>query len=129
VIGSLTHTLGHARQRDAHERLPELIAATVHVFTRAGYPLARMSGVAAEMDLSEAAVHRYVRSKEVLFVPAIRHSLLEDLPAGDLPLSPAPLAVMVREAPEFVVQAVLFGALAEALSGYSPASPVAAGGR
>jgi hypothetical protein len=40
-------------KRDAHERLPELIAAAVHVFTREGYPLARMSDVAAEMGLSE----------------------------------------------------------------------------
>ena len=34
-----------------------------------------MSDVAAEMGLSEAAIHRYTGSKEDLFVPAIRHSL------------------------------------------------------
>jgi AcrR family transcriptional regulator len=131
-------------KRDVHERLPEPIAAAVHVFTRAGYPLARMSDVAAGMGLLEAAIHHYVGSKEGPFVPAIRHSLLlEDMPAGDLPLSPAPLAATVREAREFVVEAVPFGALAEALSGHGPAdtavdalvhalipaSPVAAGGR
>jgi AcrR family transcriptional regulator len=68
-------------KRDAHERLPELIAAAVRVFTREGYRSARMSDVAAEMGLSEAAIYRYVGSKEGLFVLAIRHALLlEDLP-------------------------------------------------
>src|SRR6478672_8434000 len=105
-------------KRDAHERLPELIAAAVRVFTREGYRLARMSDVAAEIGLSEAAIYRYVESKEGLFVLAIRHALLlEDLPAGDLPLSPAPLAATVAEAREFIAEVVPFGALAEALSG------------
>ena len=105
-------------KRDAHERLPELIAAAVRVFTREGYRLARMSDVAAEMGLSEAAIYRYVESKEGLFVLAIRHALLlEDLPAGDLPLSPAPLAATVAEARDFIAEVVPFGALAEALSG------------
>ena len=107
-------------KRDAHERLPELIAAAVRVFTREGYRSARMSDVAAEMGLSEAAIYRYVDSKEGLFVLAIRHALLlEDLPAGDLPLplSPAPLAATVVEARAFIAEVVPFGALAEALSG------------
>jgi AcrR family transcriptional regulator len=113
-------------KRDAHERLPELIAAAVHVFTREGYPLARMSNVAAEMGLSEAAIHRYTGSKEGLFVPAIRHSLpLEDMPAGDLPLSPTPLAATVREARELVAEAVPFGTLTEALSGHGPGDTAA----
>jgi AcrR family transcriptional regulator len=105
-------------KRDAHERLPELIAAAVRVFTREGYRSARMSDVAAEMGLSEAAIYRYVESKEGLFVLAIRHALLlEDLPAGDLPLSPAPLAATVAEARVFIAEVVPFGTLAEALSG------------
>jgi AcrR family transcriptional regulator len=105
-------------KRDAHERLPELIAAAVRVFTREGYRSARMSDVAAEMGLSEAAIYRYVDSKEGLFVLAIRHALLlEDLPVGDLPLSPAPLAATVAEARSFIAEVVPFGALAEALSG------------
>src|SRR6267142_148100 len=37
-------------KRDAHERLPEVIAAAVRVFTREGYRLARMSDVAAEFE-------------------------------------------------------------------------------
>lgn len=105
-------------KRDAHERLGELIAAAVRVFTREGYRSARMSDVAADMGLSEAAIYRYVESKEGLFVLAIRHALLlEELPSGDLPLKPAPLAATVREARAFIAEVVPFGALAEALSG------------
>jgi AcrR family transcriptional regulator len=104
-------------KRDAHERLPELIAAAVRVFTREGYRSARMSDVAAEMGLSEAAIYRYVGSKEGLFVLAIRHALLlEDLPEGDLPLSPAPLTATLRDARDFIAEVVPFGTLAEALS-------------
>jgi AcrR family transcriptional regulator len=111
-------------KRDAHERLPELITAAVRVFTREGYRSARMSDVAAEMGLSEAAIYRYVGSKEGLFVLAIRHALLlEELPEGDLPLSPAPLAATLGEAREFIAEVVPFGALAEALSGPPPLAP------
>jgi AcrR family transcriptional regulator len=109
-------------KRDAHERLGELIAAAVRVFTREGYRSARMSDVAAEIGVTEAAIYRYVDSKEGLFVLAIRHALLlEDLPVGDLPLSPAPLGATLREAREFIAEVVPFGALAEALSGQSSA--------
>jgi AcrR family transcriptional regulator len=112
-------------KRDAHERLPELIAAAVRVFTRDGYRLAKMSAVAAEMGVSEAALYRYVDGKEGLFVLAIRHALLlEDLPAGDLPLSPGTLAATVLQAREFIAEVVPFGTLAEAL-----ASPGAGSGR
>ena len=84
-------------KRSAHERLPELIAAAVRVFTRDGYRAARMSDVAAEVGLSEAALYRYVDSKEGLFVLAIRHALLlEDLPGGELPLSPAPASLVLE---------------------------------
>lgn len=82
-----------------------------------------MSDVAAEMGLSEAAIHRYTGSKEDLFVPVIRHSLpLEDMPAADLPLSPTPLAATVWEARGFVAGALPVHAL-------FPASAVATGGR
>jgi len=107
-------------KRDAHERLGDLIGAAVRVFTREGYRSARMSDVAAEMGLTEAAIYRYVDGKEGLFVLAIRHALLlEDLPGGDLPLSPAPLEATLREAREFIAEVVPFGALADALSGQS----------
>src|SRR5882757_7560386 len=113
-------------KRDAHERLPELIAAAVRVFTREGYRLARMSDVAAEMGLSEAAIYRYVDSKEGLFVLAIRHALLlEDLPAGELPLSPAPLTVTIKEARAYVASVVPFGHLAGALAEREPEDPAA----
>jgi AcrR family transcriptional regulator len=104
-------------KRSAHERLPELIGAAVRVFIRDGYRSARMSDVATEMGLSEAAIYRYVESKEGLFVLAIRHALLlEDLPGGDLPLSPAPLSVTMKQAREYVASVVPFGYLAGALA-------------
>ena len=113
-------------KRNAHERLPELIAAAVRVFTRDGYRLARISDVAAELGLSEGAIYRYVDSKEGLFVLAIRHALLlEDLPAGGLPLSPAPLTVTIKEAREFVASAVPFGYLAAAIAQPAVADPAA----
>lgn len=110
-------------KRDAHERLPELIVAAVRVFTREGYRSAKMSAVAAEMGVSEAALYRYVDGKEGLFVLAIRHALLlEDLP-GELPLSPGTLAATLPQVREFIAEAVPFGTLAEALS--APASETA----
>lgn len=123
-------------KRNAQERLPEIISAAVRVFTRDGYRSARMSDVAAEMGLSEAAIYRYVDSKEGLFVLAIRHALLlEDLPAidggaamggpGALPLKPPPLAAMMKEARDFVAEVVPFGSLAEALSRPDPDDPAA----
>src|ERR1700677_414748 len=106
-----------AGKRDAHERIPELTAAAVRVFTREGYRAARMSAVAAEMGVSEAALYRYVDGKEGLFVLAIRHALLlEDLPAGDLPLTAVPLQDTIREVREFIAEVVPFGTLATALS-------------
>jgi AcrR family transcriptional regulator len=116
--------VAHSRKRTAHERLPELIAAAVRVFTRDGYRTARMSDVAAEVGLSEAALYRYVDSKEGLFVLAIRHALLlEDFPDGDFPLSPASLAVTIKEARDFVASVVPFGQLAGALSHAEVADP------
>ena len=104
-------------KRDAHERLPELIAAAVRVFTREGYRAARMSDVAAEMGVSEAALYRYVDGKESLFVLAIRHALLlEDLSSGDLPLTAVPLPDTIREVREFIAEVVPFGTLATALA-------------
>jgi AcrR family transcriptional regulator len=81
-----------------------------------------MSDVAREAGLSEAAIYRYVDSKEGLFVLAIRHALLleplpeEDDPAGAFPLKAPPLHEMIREAREFVAAEVPFGSLAQALA-------------
>ena len=118
--GSLTHILARVTgKRSAHERFPEVIAAAVRVFARDGYRSARMSGVAREAGLSEAALYRYVDGKEGLFVLAIRHALLlEPLPGqvdpgSEFPLAAPSLEEMIRQAREFVAAEVPFGALAE----------------
>jgi AcrR family transcriptional regulator len=108
-------------KRTAHERFPEVLAAAVRVFARDGYRSAHMSDVAREAGLSEAALYRYVDSKEGLFVLAIRHALLleplpgEDEPGAGFPLAAPSLAEMIRQARDFVAAEVPFGALAEAL--------------
>jgi AcrR family transcriptional regulator len=118
-------------KRSVHERFPEVIAAAVRVFARDGYRSAHMSDVAREAGLSEAALYRYVDGKEDLFVLAIRHSLLleplpgEDGPAGQFPLAVPSLQEMIRQAREFVVAEVPFGALAQALHTADTADPAA----
>jgi AcrR family transcriptional regulator len=114
-------------KRSAHERLGEVIAAAVRVFTADGYRATRMSDIARAAGLSEAALYRYVESKEGLFVLAIRHALLlEEMPAGaEFPLKPPPLAQMIQQAREFVAAEVPFGSLAAALSGPDPVDPAA----
>jgi AcrR family transcriptional regulator len=118
-------------KRTAHERFPEVIAAAVRVFTHDGYRAARMSDVARAAGLSEAALYRYVESKEGLFVLAIRHALLlEDMPAeegpgAEFPLKPPPLGLMISEARDFVAAEVPFGSLAAALGGPEPDDPAA----
>ena len=118
-------------KRSAHARFPEVIAAAVRVFATDGYKAARMSDVAREAGLSEAALYRYVDGKEDLFVLAIRHSLLleplpaEDDPNGAFPLKAPPLADMIREAREFVAAEVPFGSLADALVRAEVSDPAA----
>ncbi|HEY1702139.1 MAG TPA: helix-turn-helix domain-containing protein [Trebonia sp.] len=113
-------------KRTAHERFPEVLAAAVRVFTLDGYRAARMSDVAREVGLSEAALYRYVNGKESLFVLAIRHALLlEDLPADRFPLKAPSLGQMIEEARSFVADAVPFGSLAAALAAPSAEDPSA----
>ncbi|HEX6452825.1 MAG TPA: helix-turn-helix domain-containing protein [Trebonia sp.] len=113
-------------KRTAHERFPQVIAAAVRVFTRDGYKSARMSDVAGEAGLSEAALYRYVDGKEGLFVLAIRHALLlEHMPAERLPLKAPSLRHMIEEAREFVAAEVPFGSLAEALAAADTDDPAA----
>jgi|SRR5215472_6809769 len=119
-------------KRSAHERFGEVIAAAVRVFTADGYRATRMSDIARVAGLSEAALYRYVESKEGLFVLAIRHALLlEALPAqtaagaGEFPLRPPSLAQMIQQAREFVAAEVPFGSLAAALRGPRPQDPAA----
>jgi AcrR family transcriptional regulator len=132
VIGSLIHRLTAVTpKRSTHERFPEVIAAAVRVFARDGYRSARMSDVAREAGLSEAALYRYVDGKEGLFVLSIRHALLleplpeEDEPAGAFPLKAPPLAEMILQAREFVAEAIPFGSLAAALEVFAPDDPAA----
>jgi AcrR family transcriptional regulator len=137
VSRSLTFILTDVTaKRSAHERFPEVLAAAVRVFARDGYRSAHMSDVAREAGLSEAALYRYVDSKEDLFALAIRHALLlEPLPAATLPGETQPattqpgeaepaagfplkapsLHEMIRQARDFVAAEVPFGSLAEAL--------------
>ncbi len=114
-------------KRSADERLGEVIAAAVRVFTTDGYRAARMSDVARAAGLSEAAIYRYVESKEGLFVLAIRHALLlEDMPSGaEFPLRPPSLAQMIDQARDFVAAEVPFGSLARALRAPEPGDPAA----
>ncbi len=119
-------------KRSAQERFGEVIAAAVRVFTADGYRAARMSDVARAAGLSEAALYRYVESKEGLFVLAIRHALLlealpaQTTPAGSgFPLKPPSLAQMIAQAREFVAAEVPFGTLAAALRGPGPEDPAA----
>src|ERR1700733_15077535 len=113
-------------KRTAHERFPEVIAAAVRVFAADGYRSARMSDVAREAGLSEAALYRYVDGKEDLFVLAIRHALLleplpeQDDPDGGFPLRAPRLAEMISQAREFVAAEVPFGS--------PPGAPAGAGG-
>jgi AcrR family transcriptional regulator len=117
-------TRHQAGKRRAHERFPEVIAAAVRVFTRDGYRTARMSDVAREAGMSEAALYRYVGSKEGLFVLAIQHALLlepvEELSsrggvAEEFPLKPPSLEEMIKHVREFVAEEVPFGSLADAM--------------
>ena len=120
-----------APKRSTHQRFPEVIDAAVRVFARDGYRSAHMSDVAREAGLSEAALYRYVDGKEDLFVLSIRHALLleplpaEDDPAGTFPLKAPPLAEMIRQAREFVAEAIPFGSLAEALAAPETDDPAA----
>jgi AcrR family transcriptional regulator len=123
-----------AGKRSAQERFPEVIAAAVRVFTRDGYRTARMSDVAREAGMSEAALYRYVDSKEGLFVLAIRHALLlqpvdelssQNGTAEVFPLKPSSLEEMIKHVREFVAAEVPFGSLAEAMRVDEPEDPAA----
>lgn len=85
-------------RRTARERLPELVDAAVRVFWRKGYRGAQMADIAREMGVSEAALYRYVQSKEGLFRLALLNPFIDDeLPSGPLPLSSPPLEVTLKE--------------------------------
>lgn len=105
-----------APRRSARERLPELVDAALHVFTRKGYRAAQMADIAREMGVSEAALYRYVESKEGLFHLVVRQALfLEGPPDGDLPLASPPLDVTLKEIKEHITGTAPFASLDAAL--------------
>lgn len=76
-----------------------------------------MADIAAEMGFSEAALYRYVESKEGLFHLVVRHALLlEELPDEELPLISPPMEVTLKEIKERVAGVAPIGSLAEALA-------------
>ena len=70
----------------------------MRVFTRQGYRASQMADIAREMGVSEAALYRYVDSKEGLFHLVVRQALLlEALHDDTLPLASPPLEVTLKE--------------------------------
>jgi len=68
------------------------------VFTQQGYRGSQMADIARKMGVTEAALYRYVESKEGLFHLVIRQALLlEPLPRDALPLASPPLEVTFKE--------------------------------
>ena len=120
---SLT-TLGAVASKSARDRLPELVAAATRVFTRRGYRAAQLADLAAEMGVSEAALYRYVESKEGLFRLVVRHTLLqEELPDEELPLASPPLEVTLKDIREGIGAHTSFPTLEEALRRGRAADP------
>ena len=75
----------------------------MRVFTAKGYRASQMADVAREMGVSEAALYRYVQSKEALFRLVIRRALfLEGPPEENLPLTSPPLEVTIKEVHELL---------------------------
>ena len=107
-----------AARRSARDRLPELADAAVRVFTRKGFKAAQMADIAAEMGVSDAALYRYVESKEGLFHLVVRQRLLlEEFPDTDLPIPAQSLDVTLKEISDTLHGAALFPSLEDALRG------------
>ena len=70
------------------DRLDQLADAALTVFGRAGFRLAQMDDIAAEMGVAKGTVYGYVTSKEALFALALE-SLMHP---GALPPRPLPIA-------------------------------------
>ncbi len=106
-----------AARRSARDRLPELADAAVRVFTRKGFKAAQMADIAAEMGVSDAALYRYVESKEGLFHLVVRQRLLlEEFPDTDLPIPAQSLDVTLKEISDTLHGAALFPSLEDALA-------------
>jgi AcrR family transcriptional regulator len=84
-----------------------------------------MADIAAEMKVSEAALYRYVESKEGLFRLVVRHALFqEDLPDEELPLASPPLDVTLKDIREGIGAHVSFPSLEKALRRRRVANPL-----
>lgn len=70
-----------------HNRIDQLADAALTVFGRAGFRLAQMDDIAAEMGVAKGTLYGYVDSKEALFALALDSAMRPD----SLPLPPLPM--------------------------------------
>jgi AcrR family transcriptional regulator len=84
-----------------------------------------MADIAAAMGVSEAALYRYVESKEGLFRVVVRHALFrEDFPDEELPLASPPLDVTLKDIREGIGAHASIPSLDEALRRRRVADPL-----
>ena len=57
----------------AEERKKQILTAAVKIFARSNFQSARMADIAAECDISEAAVYRHFPSKKALYLNILQH--------------------------------------------------------
>src|SRR5215510_9747336 len=90
------------------DRLDQLIASAIKVFTTRGYRRTQMADVAREMGVSPGTLYNYVESKEALFHLLIERAFRKDqaTPAVTLPLpTPPPEATLARLRERLAVEA------------------------
>src|SRR5699024_1181973 len=63
-----------ARRLPAHERRRQILIAAIRVFARGGLHGTTTRAIAAEADVAEALLYRHFKSKEDLFIEAMRMS-------------------------------------------------------
>jgi AcrR family transcriptional regulator len=97
-----------AEARSPEERLAQILAAAIRVFSTKSYRRAQMADVAREMGMSPGMLYNYVESKEALF------HLLVERGFGSAPL-PGASELPVRTPPPDATLALLKGQL---LGGY-----------
>ncbi|MFH1243681.1 MAG: TetR/AcrR family transcriptional regulator [Pseudomonadota bacterium] len=57
----------------AKERKREILVSAVKVFARSNYRAARMADIAAEIDITEAAIYRHFPSKKSIYLQILQH--------------------------------------------------------
>jgi AcrR family transcriptional regulator len=103
-------------RRRARDRFPDLVAAAMRIFGSKGYRASQMADIAKEFGVSEAALYRYVDSKEALFRLVIREAFfLEPIVDEPLPLSSPSFEVTLKEIREHIEDATPPPALRAAL--------------